>query len=74
MHSMKGLEFQCVAVVDVRDKVVPHERAIVSNDVDKAAHLESVQRERCVLYVACTRARDRLYVSHSGTPSPFLPR
>ncbi|MGW1883601.1 3'-5' exonuclease [Streptomyces sp. NPDC001970] len=74
MHSMKGLEFQCVAVVGVQDKVVPHDRAIVPLDVDRAAHLESVQRERCVLYVACTRARDRLYVSYSGAPSPFLPR
>ncbi|MET9603172.1 3'-5' exonuclease [Streptomyces sp. NPDC006459] len=74
MHSMKGLEFQCVAVVGVQDKVVPHERAIVPLDVDRAAHLESLQRERCVLYVACTRARDRLYVSYSGAPSPFLPR
>ena len=74
MHSMKGLEFQCVAVVGVQDKVVPHDRAIVPLEVDKAAHLESVQRERCVLYVACTRARDRLYVSYSGSPSPFLPR
>ncbi|MFE9677760.1 3'-5' exonuclease [Streptomyces sp. NPDC006259] len=74
MHSMKGLEFQCVAVIGVQDKVVPHDRAIVPLEVDRAAHLESVQRERCVLYVACTRARDRLYVSYSGAPSPFLPR
>ncbi|MEO5874947.1 MAG: 3'-5' exonuclease [Streptosporangiaceae bacterium] len=74
MHSLKGLEFQCVAVVGVQDKVVPHDRAVVPLDVDKAAHLESLQRERCVLYVACTRARDRLYVSYSGAPSPFLPR
>ncbi|MFJ8742369.1 3'-5' exonuclease [Embleya sp. NPDC127516] len=74
MHSMKGLEFQCVAVVGVQDKVVPHELAIVPLEIDRAAHLESVQRERCVLYVACTRARDRLYVSYSGAPSPFLPR
>ena len=30
------------------------------------------QRERCLLFVACTRARDALHVSHSGTASPFL--
>ncbi|GLZ08860.1 DNA helicase [Actinomadura sp. NBRC 104412] len=74
MHSLKGLEFQCVAVVGVQEGLVPHPRAIVPADVDKAAHRESMQRERCVLYVACTRARDRLYVSHSGAASPFLPR
>lgn len=28
--------------------------------------------ERCLLFVACTRARDGLYVSWSGEPSPFL--
>lgn len=28
--------------------------------------------ERCVLYVACTRARDDLWVGHAGDPSPFI--
>ncbi|NVI87782.1 UvrD-helicase domain-containing protein [Actinomadura sp. BRA 177] len=74
MHSLKGLEFQCVAVVGVHEGLVPHPKALVPPEVDKASHRESLQRERCVLYVACTRARDRLYVSHSGPPSPFLPR
>lgn len=74
MHSLKGLEFQCVAVVGVEEGLVPHPRALIPAEVDKSSHLESMQRERCVLYVACTRARDRLYVSYSGTPSPFLPR
>ncbi|SNR52199.1 UvrD-helicase domain-containing protein [Actinomadura mexicana] len=74
MHSLKGLEFQCVAVVGVEEGLVPHPKALVPPEVDKASHRESLQRERCVLYVACTRARDRLYVSHSGPPSPFLPR
>lgn len=74
MHSLKGLEFQCVAAVGVQEGLVPHPKALVPAEVDKASHRESLQRERCVLYVACTRARDRLYVSHSGPPSPFLPR
>ncbi|WP_301175634.1 3'-5' exonuclease [Actinomadura geliboluensis] len=74
MHQMKGLEFQCVAVIGVSAGMVPHPREIVPEDVDPAAHRESLQRERCVLYVACTRARDRLYVSYTGAPSPFLPR
>jgi superfamily I DNA/RNA helicase len=74
MHSLKGLEFQCVLVVAVQEGTVPHPRAVVPEEIDKPAHLESLQRERCVLYVACTRARDRLYVSYSGVPSPFLPR
>jgi superfamily I DNA/RNA helicase len=74
MHAMKGLEFQCVAIIGVQDGVIPHPKAVVPREIDLAAHTESTQRERCVLYVACTRARDRLYVSYSDAPSPFLPR
>jgi superfamily I DNA/RNA helicase len=40
---------------------------------DPLAHDQDLQRERCVLFVACTRARDHLYVSYTGQPSPFLP-
>jgi superfamily I DNA/RNA helicase len=31
-----------------------------------------LQRERCLLFVALTRARDHLYISYSGSPSAFL--
>lgn len=31
-----------------------------------------MRRERCVLYVACTRDRDDLWVGHAGDPSPFV--
>ncbi|RFU41379.1 ATP-dependent helicase [Actinomadura logoneensis] len=74
MHDIKGLEFQCVAVVEVQEGMMPHPRAVVPEETDPAAHSESLQRERCVLYVACTRARDRLHVSYHGAPSRFLPR
>ena len=37
------------------------------------AHRQDLQRERCLLFVALTRARDVLYLSHSGTPSDLLP-
>ena len=40
---------------------------------DAVAHAQDLQRERCVLFVACTRARDHLYVSGTGEPSLFLP-
>ncbi|KAB1160099.1 AAA family ATPase [Micromonospora sp. AMSO12t] len=73
MHGMKGLEFRCVAAVGVDDGVVPANRAVTSPDTDPVAHQHDVLRERCLFFVACTRARDSLYVSHVGTPSPFLP-
>ncbi len=74
MHSMKGLEFQAVAVIGVSDGVVPSPNAVTAEATDPLAHAQDLQRERCLLFVACTRARDHLYVSYSGTPSPFLTR
>jgi hypothetical protein len=72
MHGLKGLEFQAVAVIGVSDGVVPAPNAVTPADEDPLAHAQDLQRERCLLFVACTRARDHLYVSYSGTPSPFL--
>lgn len=74
MHAMKGLEFRCIAVTGVDEELVPLPYAVTPAEDDRAAHEEDLQRERCLLFVACTRARDRLYVTHSGAPSPFLPR
>jgi superfamily I DNA/RNA helicase len=73
MHGMKGLEFQAVAVIGVEQGTVPASSAVTAVAEDPLAHDQDLQRERCVLFVACTRARDHLYVSYSGQPSPFLP-
>jgi hypothetical protein len=73
MHAMKGLEFQAVAVIGVEQGLVPEPATITPEGEDPAAHAQDLQRERCVLFVACTRARDHLYVSGSGKPSAFLP-
>jgi superfamily I DNA/RNA helicase len=72
MHRMKGLEFQAVAVIGVADGIVPAPSAVTPEEDDPVAHAQDLQRERCLLFVACTRARDHLYISFSGTPSPFL--
>ncbi|HEY1670228.1 MAG TPA: UvrD-helicase domain-containing protein [Trebonia sp.] len=73
MHAMKGLEFQAVAVVGVERGLVPEPATITPETEDPAAYAQDLQRERCVLFVACTRARDHLYVSGTGQPSTFLP-
>jgi superfamily I DNA/RNA helicase len=73
MHAMKGLEFRCVAVLGVTAGAVPFAREITPAEVDQLQHDSDILRERCLLFVACTRAREALHVSWSGTPSPFLP-
>ena len=73
MHAMKGLEFQAVAVIGVEQGLVPEPGAVTPETEDPLAHAQDLQRERCVLFVACTRARDHLHVSGTGEPSPFLP-
>jgi superfamily I DNA/RNA helicase len=73
MHAMKGLEFRCVAVLGVTASAVPFTREITPVEVDRLQHDADMLRERCLLFVACTRAREELAVSWSGPPSPFLP-
>jgi superfamily I DNA/RNA helicase len=73
MHAMKGLEFQAVAVIGVEQGLVPDPAAITPEGEDAVTHAQDRQRERCVLFAACTRARDHLFVSGTGAPSPFLP-
>jgi len=72
MHGMKGLEFQAVAVIGVAQGMVPAPSAVTPASEDALTHAQDLQRERCVLFVACTRARDHLYVSYTGEPSEFL--
>jgi len=70
---MKGLEFRCIAVIGADDRSLPSSKAITPEAEDPKAHAQDVQKERCLLFVACTRARDQLYVSYVASPSPFLP-
>lgn len=71
MHLAKGLEFRAVAVMACDDEVLPLQERIetVADDAD----LEEVyDTERHLLYVACTRARDRLLVTGVDPASEFL--
>ena len=71
MHLAKGLEFRAVAVAACDEDVIPLQTRIerVGDDAD----LEEVYgTERHLLYVACTRARDRLLVTGVDPGSEFL--
>lgn len=72
MHRMKGLEFRCVAVIGVSANQLPAANAVTPLEEDATTHWNDLQRERCLLFVASTRARERLHVSWHGDPSPFL--
>lgn len=72
MHAMKGLEFRCVAVVGVGARQVPAAAAVTAVEDDEQTHDRDIQRERCVLFVACTRAREDLLITWNEEPSPFL--
>lgn len=56
MHSAKGLEFDVVYVIHAADGNIPSDMATGS--------AEEIEEERRLFYVACTRARDVLYVTH----------
>ncbi|MBG0824925.1 DEAD/DEAH box helicase [Planomonospora sp. ID91781] len=72
MHRMKGLEFRCMAVIGVNEHYVPYPSAVVSAEIDAHAHAQDLQRERSLLFVAATRAREGLLVTWHANPSPFL--
>lgn len=71
MHLAKGLEFRVVAVMACDDDVIPLQERIetVGDDGDLQ---EAYDTERQLLYVACTRARDRLLVTGTTPSSEFL--
>ncbi|MPZ80007.1 MAG: AAA family ATPase [Actinophytocola sp.] len=73
MHAMKGLEFRCVAVVGLTEQAVPPPRAVTPVEDDPLSHELDLQQERCLLFVACTRARETLRLSWHGTASSLLP-
>ncbi len=71
MHLAKGLEFRAVVVMACDDEVVPLQSRI--EDIADGADLQEVYNtERHLLYVACTRARDRLLVTATDPASEFL--
>lgn len=71
MHSAKGLEFNYVALVDVSQRTMPSK--IHAPTTPESERHEMLQREKSLLYVASSRARDELFVSTGRTPAEVLP-
>jgi superfamily I DNA/RNA helicase len=71
MHLAKGLEFKAVVVMACDDEVIPLQSRIESV-MDESDLQEVYDTERHLLYVACTRARDRLMVTSVSPASEFL--
>ena len=75
VHASKGLEFKAVFISGLEEGLCPHEQSLVETS--------GLEEERRLMYVAVTRARQRLYLSHAqsrmlhgkvryGIPSRFL--
>ena len=71
MHRVKGLEFQYVFVVAANKGVIPLAAAL--DGADQLAVAEAEAAERCLLYVALTRAQKQAYVTSYGPATEFLP-
>ncbi|HEX7054732.1 MAG TPA: UvrD-helicase domain-containing protein [Burkholderiales bacterium] len=59
VHSAKGLEFDVVFLSGLEEGLFPHEQSVLER--------EGLEEERRLAYVAITRARKRLYLSHAQT-------
>ena len=70
MHRAKGLEFRKVLLFDVSRNAIP--RSLRDQQYSEADRDDALLRERSLLYVAATRARDQLAISWSGEQSPLL--
>jgi len=70
MHRAKGLEFRKVLLFDVSKNAIP--RPLRDQQYSDADSDDALLRERSLLYVAATRARDQLAISWSGEASPLI--
>lgn len=61
IHSAKGLEFENVFITGLEDGTIPHKNSIEAN-----AKTNAIAEERRLLYVAITRAKENLFLTHTA--------
>ncbi|AGF46791.1 DNA helicase II/ATP-dependent DNA helicase PcrA [Candidatus Kinetoplastibacterium desouzaii TCC079E] len=59
VHAAKGLEFRVVFITGVEEGLFPHENSVVDSS--------SVEEERRLMYVAITRAKEKLYITMANS-------
>ena len=57
IHAVKGLEFNCVFVAGLDEKILPIQRSLGAED--------ELEEERRLMYVAITRAKERLFLTRA---------
>lgn len=70
MHRVKGLEFQYIFIVAANKRIIPLASSV--EYVDPVSTQERITAEKCLLYVALTRAQKCAFVSGYGQMSEFL--
>jgi DNA helicase-2/ATP-dependent DNA helicase PcrA len=68
VHAAKGLEFDTVFIAGATDRMMPHYRSKLQNEIEE---------ERRLFYVAMTRAKNNLVITYprlngKNTQSPFI--
>jgi len=70
-HSMKGLEFKIVFMVDVNDRTAP-KLPFEFNNFDSERKIEVLKSEKSLIYVAMTRAVEHVFLSGTGRQSDLI--
>lgn len=70
MHRVKGLEFDRILMASMNEGVVPLDSCLETDDPNLRSEAET--RERSLVYVAATRAKEVVRISSYGKHSNFL--
>lgn len=71
IHSSKGLEYDTVYLLDVKDGIFPESVPEHPGSLSKAER-ETFEEERRLFYVGVTRAKNRLLIFQYGSRSSFV--